>query len=247
MKTIFETGHSKNVANFEEVNSVCTGFGAAYNPSKLSIKIPAMTAMLTTGKNVLQVVKVAKTAFDNATNAREIFFAPIQKFCTRLINALKATDASQQLIDDAITVNHKIQGVRAKKIIEEPASDNTTESSNEAEHKNISVSQQSYDSLIDHFAKLIQVLYSEPLYVPNELDLKVAALNTQLANYRTLNTAVINAHTAYSNAIIARNSFLYQPSTGLVDTALEAKKYVKSVFGATSPQYRQISKIQFRK
>ncbi|MDD5571263.1 MAG: hypothetical protein PHD97_08935 [Bacteroidales bacterium] len=247
MSTIFETGHSKNVASLEEEISICTGYGPAYNPSKASLKIPAMITLHVAGKNVLQAVKVAKTLFDNATNAREFAFAVLKKQCTRIINAVKATDAMQQLIDDAVTVNRKIQGGRAKKIVEKPAVETEKEVTEEEEHKNISVSQQSFDSLIDHFTKLIQVVSSEPLYAPNEADLKVTALNTQLTNFKTLNTAVINAHTAYKNAIIARNSVLYQPLTGLCEVGDEVKLYVKSVFGATSPQYRQICKIKFRK
>jgi hypothetical protein len=31
----------------------------------------------------------------------------------------------------------------------------------------------------------------------------------------------------------------------LVDTAFDVKKYIKSVYGATSPQYKQISSIPF--
>jgi len=38
---------------------------------------------------------------------------------------------------------------------------------------------------------------------------------------------------------------LYTEGSGLVDVALAAKLYVKSVFGATSPQYKQISNIPF--
>jgi hypothetical protein len=44
-----------------------------------------------------------------------------------------------------------------------------------------------------------------------------------------------------------RNIKLYSPETGIVDTAQTVKNYVKSVFGATSPQYKQISKLIFRK
>ncbi|MDD5572012.1 MAG: hypothetical protein PHD97_12755 [Bacteroidales bacterium] len=247
MNTIFETGHSKNVANFEEVISICTGYGAAYNPSKASIKIPAMTTLLTTARNVLQAAKAAKTTYDNATNARELTFSNLKKLSTRIINALEATDATQQLIDDALTINHKIHGVRAKKLVEKPVDETATAVAPEDEHKNISVSQQSYDSLVDHFAKLIQVVSSEPLYAPNEADLKVTALNAQLTSLKAANTSVINAHTAYTNTNIGRNSVLYQPVVGLFDIANEVKKYVKSVFGAISPQFKQISKIKFRK
>ena len=75
----------------------------------------------------------------------------------------------------------------------------------------------------------------------------MAGLNTTLTNFKTLNTAAINAATPYKNAMIARNTVLYQDNTGLVDTALEVKKYVKSVFGTLSPQYKEISKIEFKK
>jgi len=34
-----ETGHAKNVANFEDLISFATGYGATYNPSKNSLKI----------------------------------------------------------------------------------------------------------------------------------------------------------------------------------------------------------------
>ena len=61
------------------------------------------------------------------------------------------------------------------------------------------------------------------------------------------NTAVINALTPLSNARIARNNLLYNTGTGLVDLAGEVKKYVKSVFGTTSPQYKQVSGLKFTK
>lgn len=121
------------------------------------------------------------------------------------------------------------------------------DSTAQPEINQISVSQQSYDSLIDNFSKLVVCVAAEPSYIPNENDLKVTTLNTTLTNYKTLNTAVINASTPYKNAMIARNKILYLETSGLVDTALEVKKYVKSVFGATSPQYKQISKIEFKK
>jgi hypothetical protein len=39
---------------------------------------------------------------------------------------------------------------------------------------------------------------------------------------------------------------LYNPLSGLVKTALDVKKYVKSVFGASSPQDKQISGLKFK-
>ena len=245
--TGIESTHAKNVANLESLISFCTGYGTAYNPSKLSLKIPALQTLQTNGKNALQVVKVAKTPHDNATNAREIAFKPLKKLCTKVVNALDSTDAAKQTVDDAKTINTKIQGKRAdtsKKII--PATTNNNAATLAPEIHQISVSQQSFDSLIDNFTKLIVSVSAEPLYVPNEADLKVTVLNTTLNNLKTLNTVVINLTTPYKNSMIARDVALYQEGTGLVDIALEVKKYVKSVFGATSPQFKQVNKLHFK-
>ena len=116
MPSTIETGHAKNVATFEDVISFCTGYGATYNPSKANLKLIALNPQLTTALAALQTVKTAKTAYDNATNAREIAFTPLKPLATKIINALAATDAASQTIDDARTVVNKIQGRRAKAV-----------------------------------------------------------------------------------------------------------------------------------
>ena len=247
MTSFSETGHAKNVANFEDLISFCLGYGATYNPVNVNIKVTALQTKQTAAQAAIQTVKTTKTAFDNATNSREVVFINIKKLSTRIVNALEATTATSQTIDDAKTVNRKMQGKRA---------DNTPQSVPASiapqplpapvpVHKQISVSQQSFDGLIDNFTKLIQVVSAEPAYLPNEIDLKVATLNTLLASLKAANTSVISTTTTYSNARITRDTTLYAVDSGLVDLAFEVKKYVKSIFGATSAQYKQISGLQF--
>jgi hypothetical protein len=89
------------------------------------------------------------------------------------------------------------------------------------------------------------LLAAEPLYAPNENDLKITAITAMINDFKVKNTAVINATTALSNARISRNDILYKKTTGLVDIAKEVKAYVKSAFGATSSQYKQVSKLKF--
>lgn len=60
------------------------------------------------------------------------------------------------------------------------------------------------------------------------------------------NDAVTAAATPLSNARITRNDELYGTDTGLCDLAGLVKKYVKSLYGADSPQYKQISGLEFR-
>ncbi|HMK06982.1 MAG TPA: hypothetical protein VK476_05585, partial [Flavobacterium sp.] len=110
----------------------------------------------------------------------------------------------------------------------------------------ISSSQQSYDQLIQHFAGLVSVLVSESSYTPNEAELKITALNSKQIDLVAKNNNVSTAYAAISNSRIARNKTLYDDNIGLVDTALEVKKYIKSVFGATSPEFKEVNKIQFK-
>ena len=40
-----ETGHAKNVANFETLISAVQTFGTAYNPARTDLKVPALTTL----------------------------------------------------------------------------------------------------------------------------------------------------------------------------------------------------------
>lgn len=251
MSSISEIGHAKNVANFEDLISFCVGYGATYNPILNAIKVANMNTLKTSASSSLTSAITANTAFKNATNSREIVFEPVKKLVTKIMAALKASGATEQTVKDATTINHKIQGKRAKlkvvfggKVATNP---NDPPVEVPGEPKQISVSQQSYDSLIEHMEKLINLLSSIPAYNPNETELKVASLNTLLASMKANNTAVINAYTTWSNARIVRNDLLYKKITGLVDIALECKNYVKSIYGATSSQYKQVSGLKFKK
>lgn len=239
MPSISETGHAKNVTHFEQLISFCTGYGASYNPSKTSLTLPELTAKHNESKTELQNVIDATVSYNNVVNTRAISFEPLRKLSTRLVNAFIVTDATAEMVKDAKTINRKIQGKRAKEIIA-PTDPNTPPPAT------ISTSQQSYDQLIEHFAKLITLLKSEPSYNPNEADLRIPTLEALLTQLRTDNTNVMNAYTQVSNARINRDAILYTEKTGLVDVALEVRAYVKSVFGASSDQYLQVKSLAFK-
>lgn len=240
MSSTSEIGHAKNVANFEDLISFCTRYGAIYNPILNAIKVANMNILKINASSALASAIAANTAFKNAANNREIVFEPVKKLTTKVMAALKACGATEQTVKDASTINHKIQGKRAKPKTASESKEKAIINPNDPpvevpeETKQISVSQQSYDSMIEHFEKLISLLSSIPAYNPNEAVLKIASLNTLLTSMKTSNSAVITAYTNWSNARIQRNDVLYKKITGLVDVALESKNYVKSLYGATS-------------
>lgn len=245
MATTFETGHAKNVANFEALMTFCTSYGTAYNPSNTAISLANLSTMLTNANSNLAAVISFKNVFITETNNRQNAFAPLRKLCTRIINALDATNAPANLVRDAKSINKKIQGRRSRQVVQNPATG--TGDPTLPPNTTISASQQSFDNLIQNFASLIQLVTNASEYNPNETELQPATLATLLNNLRNVNTATMTAYTNYSNSLITRNTLLYAPTSGLVAISLEVKKYIKSVFGATSPQYRQVSKLEFKR
>jgi len=243
MSTSIETGHAKNVANFEKLITNVTGFGRAYNPSKESIKLSALNALLASAKSSINMVNSDEPGYKNAVSAREAAFAPLGKLITRANNSLKASNSSSQVDDSAMTLVRKLQGRRAT-----PKMTDEEKKAAEAEGKEvneISSSQMSYDSRIDNFDKLIKLLASEPEYKPNEVELTIESLTTLYNDLAAKNTAVINATVPLNKARISRDHVLYTPLSGIVDISVDVKTYVKSVFGATSPQYKAISGLKF--
>jgi hypothetical protein len=240
MTSTSETGHAKNVANFQDLIEFVTGYGATYNPSKNALKLPQLVTLKASAENNLADVISKNTNFNNKVNERMDAFSNLKSLSTRLVNALQTTDASKQTIEDAKGFNRKMQGKKA-------SASQTPTDPNAPAPATISTSQQSYDQLIQHFAGLKSVLESEPTYTPNETDLKIVTLTAKITDLNTKNTAVATAYTNISNSRIARNETLYSNTTGLVETANEVKKYIKSVFGATSPQFAQVKGIEFKK
>ena len=240
MPSTSETGHAKNVANFQDLIAFVTGYGASYNPNKNALKLPQLIALHTAAQANLAEVVTKNTLYNNKVNERVAAFKDLKSLSTRLINALQTTDATPEKIANAKTFNKKMQGVRAK-ATETPTDPNTPAPST------ISTSQQSYDQQIQHLAGIISVLETEPSYAPNEVDLQIATLTAKQADLTAKNSAVATAYTNVSNSRIARDTTIYGADTGLFDIATEVKKYVKSVFGATSPQFAQIKGIEFTK
>lgn len=251
MSNFSEVGHAKNVANFEDLINRCTGFGITYNPSLNAIKIANMNTLRTNALTALANAVTAATAYINAVDNRETIFAPLKKMGTRVIAALRACGASDAVIKDALSINRKIQGKRAKPIkeVDNIQTQKMVDPNNPIPIPDVpvhvSVSQQSFDSMVEHYSKLIDLLSTVPAYNPNENELKVSGLTTLLNSMKASNTTAITATTNYINARLNRNTILYAKATGLVDVAMECKHYVKSVYGATSAQYKQVSAIKF--
>src|SRR4051812_1963360 len=114
MPNFSEVAHAKNVANFEDLISYCTGYGPTYNPCLNAIKVANMNTLKTSAINALASLSTTTTVFKNATNSREILFDPIRKLTARIMNALTASGVPAQTMQDAFALTNKLPGKRGR-------------------------------------------------------------------------------------------------------------------------------------
>jgi hypothetical protein len=101
MPSTSEVGHAKNVSNFQDIIEFVTAYGATYNPSNNSLKLPQLIMLKTAAETHLADVIIQNIGFNNKVNERMIAFSDLKFLSTRLVNALESTDASKETIDDA--------------------------------------------------------------------------------------------------------------------------------------------------
>ena len=238
MRSNSEVGNLKNVTNFGTLISFATGYGATYAPSNTAILLTALNTKKTTADTQLDALSDAEVPLNKQRGIRKALFEPLRPLSTRVLNALQSAGIAKETLENAKTINRKIQGKRA------PGSPDTKIDGKD-NPDTISTSQQSYDRQADFFLQLIKLAEAEVKYNPAETDLKIVNLKTYQQQLIAVNEAVKDVFTPFSNAQIALDKTLYTEETGLVDIALTTKNYIKSAFGATSPQYGQVSGIKF--
>jgi hypothetical protein len=234
-----DTGHARNAERFAQLISFVQGYGGDYKPSNPAITLANLQAKLAEAQAGIDAVTSALAPWKVGVNDRQNAFDGIRKLTTRVVNSFAASGAPSNAVEDAKAIKRKIDGERAKAL---PKDDPDTPVD---ESKGGSVSQQSYTQLVEHLDNLIELLTSVGTYNPNETELRLAALNAYSTSLKDANTAVMNGVAPLSNSRIARDGALYADETGLVDLAGLVKKYVKSLYGADSPQFQQIDGLKF--
>jgi hypothetical protein len=232
-----------NVANFDTMISAIRNNNGNYNPTNEDLKIENLMSLSANVKVNYDAYKLAIPGLKNAIAARELAFTALSPLMTKVKNAIISTKTSQQVDDYVKSLVRKILGQRiSAKMTEEEKNNLKAAGTEVVEHTSV---QMSYENKTDNFDKLIKLLESIPEYKPNEEDLKIPSLKKSYNNLKNLNSAVVEATLKVENARIARNEMFNKADTGLCDIALSIKAYMKSVYGASSKQYKQISSLRF--
>ena len=230
-----DTGLGKNVANFYRVIQYCASLGIKYNPANILLFVAAMTILYNSALAAVAAVGTALAPYTPAQQARKVTYAGMKKILTRIAKSLAAsngvTPAQKAKCASLIRIVRSVRVVAIDPLNEDP--------------NYISVSQQSFDNLYDHFQDLVSFIAGTSIYNTNIADVKLTALQSLLATMLAQNQAVINLEPTVTAARTARNHILYDATTGVVDTAMAAKAVIGSAYGPKTAEYKGVSGIAF--
>ena len=231
-----EVGHAKNVANLQKLTEQVTVY-TLYNPPIESLTVPNLQTLYTTSSTKLNEVEEKRNANKNAIALRQSAFENLKPTSTKIINHLDILGLLQGTLDQAKSLNRLIQGGQKKTI--------TPPEEGKEIPKTVSTSRQSYTQQTENFGILLQLLATISTYAPNEDDLKLVNLNIYKDTLVSSTQAVDQTEAELNLKLIERDNILYADGTGLYSIAQNVKKYVKSIYGATSPEYANVSDIEF--
>ncbi len=237
-----ETGHAKNTDNFDTLIAAVTTFGTKYNSTNTDISVASMQLLYTSGAANINNVSLKNKPYQTAVAIRKVDYKGLSPLCTRIIGAMKSSKITKESIITAKGYVRKIRGVRAEAI---PVPDPKKASGGDIVAITHSVAQTSFTNLVAHLNDLTNLLIAETNYTPNETDLDTVGLTALIAKFKKDNRDCDTTYFQLAAARSTRNTILYQNEIGIVPIAMEAKNYVKSVFGLNSSQNKLVSKITF--
>lgn len=236
-----ESGDMKLLGNFGKLIELIS-LNPDYNPANPALPVPALNTRKTAALAAVTVVGAKEAAFKAVVNDRQDLFEGVPALMTRSGNMLKASGASQKIMDDAKTVARKITGQRkTPKVKDDP---NTPP--NEAT-KTHSVSQQSFESIVGNVEDYVAIAATVPSYQPNEANLAIAGMTALVADLKAKNDAVNAAFAALSVARGLRDQLLYLNDDCVVNIALLVKAYVRAALGPNSQLFKSIKGMEFKR
>ncbi len=98
-----ETGHAKNVENWQKMIAACTGFGAGYNPSNSLLTVGKMNQLLTQVDAEMDGVQTRIVPWKNKVADRENIYTGVRPRTTQILAAFKACGAAANKVDNMKT------------------------------------------------------------------------------------------------------------------------------------------------
>ena len=238
-----ETGHAKNVANFENATIIVAGLGAGYSPNQPLIQLAALQTKLAAAKAVLDQVNTSEADKKIKTDEVQAEFEGLDKYAVNI----KRT-AEVELNDPDFTanlqsiVNRFTSSSRKTGVPDDPLTPDIDES-----RTKLSTAQRSRDNQVAHLADMLALLQTRADYNPDDMQYKIETIEAKIASLTAKNNAAKTAEAVFGNELDARDAVLYDEETGITKLVKLIKIQLALKPGKESAAYQQINALEFRK
>ena len=238
-----ETGHAKNVANFENATIIVAGLGAGYSPNQPLIQLAALQTKLAAAKAVLDQVNTSEADKKIKTDEVQAEFEGLDKYVVNI----KRT-AEVELNDPDFTanlqsiVNRFTSSSRKTGVPDDPLTPDIDES-----RTKLSTAQRSRDNQVAHLADMLALLQTRADYNPDDMQYKIETIEAKIASLTAKNNAAKTAEAVFGNELDARDAVLYDEETGITKLVKLIKIQLALKPGKESAAYQQINALEFRK
>jgi hypothetical protein len=230
------------VTTFEKLLGQCKAQGVLYNPANDSLKVPALTFYLDQAKKTVEGLNHTQALYGQAVFQRKETFGTLSKFITRIVHALKASNAPAATIAEAYRYKNRFSA----KVKSRPAVTPSADAANGDPPVKRTKAQYAFDDQLSNFETLVKIVVAEPSYKPAEVDLTAEALTTFEKKLHALNDGVINSSIALATARKDRDKVLFSASS-ITKIASDVKAYARSVFGTQHKAFKEINSLRFLK
>lgn len=234
-KSISETVHNKNIANFTSACQILEAMGDLYNPSNANLLLANLQPKKDLLATTIKVLNDKKTIYKNAVATRQKTIESLNNKMSKALNYSKSINISEKNKKNIANQVNKIRGYKKTKTIN---SDTTLTAT-------ISTSQMSYDNRIANLDAIISQLASHPEYQPNETEIQIPALQAYHTQLTTLSSTVNAAGNVLITAIKDRNQILYFDENNIIQLIKDIKNYLKSLGNTGKPYYKALVKLKF--
>ena len=252
-----------NVAALDKVLGLATQVGDSYKPGNASIERTALAALLEESRKSIAAVLKAEGDLIRAINERQHAFDALPLLGMQIMDMAEMCDMNQKDLNDLDKMRKHFRSQPFKGTALHSRSSGQVMPSEtfgtQGEQQNASATsasspeipvrnnrQLSFGQKVVTLESIVQFLEGSASYTPTEPAFTIAGLKETLTALHAHNDAVTQAKSAFVTARAQANSMIFNRSTGVFGKARKAKKYLRTILGRNTDQYRSISKVKFK-
>ena len=238
------TSFAQNVVNLNEIKERVLTFGLRYDPVNFQHSVEGMETLATNSQMAIAAANGAISNEKQSTGYFKMALNLFNKVITRSFNMLVISGANEQIVQQGRALMRDIRGQRVAvpkpPLLVLPAIiDTVIEPITNVRH--ISTS----DFTLESMDRYVQFISGIDHYNPNEIDLKIGALNEMLIGLKEVNVIAKRNEAVSIAARRTRDLILFTKISGLYDVQKGVKLYTKAVFGPQSTEYISIRGFRF--